>query len=266
MLARASNVDEGALWAAWEQDADARRSAARRSGIVSAFRQLTTAEQRDVLGELYDLLEGSLPARRHFRLAIELASTGYPEWHRLNIRSEWVGSLPASAFITTTASYRDLEAAYDEPACIYRELIPGNAKELEDANAMMALHAPILRYTSGGAHFELEGVPEGPPGRYGFHTKAVERAHCHLFAAFPYPANVHCYPIFLNRYSVQGIAYITVNLNRIACRWLETVVYGYHSRVRFHNDDPNHFERVMTIGADEEVLPQGVGAVLIWQV
>ncbi|MGH8603809.1 MAG: hypothetical protein ACREXR_13850, partial [Gammaproteobacteria bacterium] len=59
--------------------------------------------------------------------------------------------------------------------------------------------------------------------------------------------------------------YITVNLNRIGCRWLETVVYGYHSRVHFHIDDPSHFERVVTIGAEGQVLPQGVGAVFIWQ-
>lgn len=266
MLASAPGADEDVLWAAWKRDADARRTTARHNSIVSTFRQLTPAEQRDLLGELHDLLEGNLPARCHFRLAIELAATRYPEWYRLNVRSEWVGALPATAFVTTTASYSDLEAAYDEPACIYRELIPGDVKELEDAYAMMALRVPVLRYTSEGVDFELEGVPEeGMPGRYSFRTKAVEMAHCHLFAAFPYPANVPCYPIFLNRNSVRGTAYITVNLNRIGCRWLETVVYGYHSRVHFHIDDPGHFERVMTIGTEGEVLPQGVGAVFIWQ-
>lgn len=266
MLAHASGIDEGALWAAWNEDADARRAAARRSSIVSAFRQLTPAEQRDMLGELHDLLEGSLPARRHFRLAIELASTEHPQWHRLNVRSEWIGALPDTAFITTTASYSDLEAAYDEPSCIYRELIPGNVKELQEAYAMMALRVPVLRYRSEGVDFELDGVPErGVPGRYSFNTTAVEKARCHLFAAFPYPANVPCYPIFLNRYSVQEAAYITINLNRIGCRWLETVVYGYHSRARFHIDDPSHFERVVTIGTEGGVLPQGVGAVFIWR-
>lgn len=266
MLAHTSGIDEGELWAAWKRDADARRAAARRSSIVSTFGQLTLAEQRDTLGELHDVLEGSLPARQQFRLAIELASTEHSRWHRLNVRSEWIGSLPANAFVTTTASYSDLEAAYDEPACIYRELIPGEAEELADAYAMMALRVPVLRYRSEGVDFELEGVrEEGSLGRYSFNTKAAESAHCHLFVAFPYPANVPCYPIFLNRYSVQGTAYITINLNRVGCRWLETVVYGYHSRARFHIDDPSHFERVVTIGTEGEALPQGVGAVFIWQ-
>lgn len=268
LLAQVCGVDEGVLWRAWRTDAASRQSAQRRSTVLSAFQQLAVADQRQLLDKLHRLSEGfdgDLPARKDFRLAIEMAPTKLLGWNRLNVRSQWTGVMPRGASVTATASYEELEGAYSDPSCIYRELIPGGESELADVYDRLELPLPVLRCLSDGTDVRMEAKPVGDrPGKYVFPNEPIENARFHLFAAFPYPTDVACYPVFLNRYTIQGRAYITVNLNRIDCRWMEAFLYGFHSNAKSHIDDPGDFERLVTIGDEESVLPQGVGAVFFW--
>jgi len=264
-IGRHCGVDPKPLWGAWHADADSRQATQRRNSMLTTFKQLPSREQQDLLDAMHRIAAGNLPVRADFRLTIEVAPTPLDGWNRVMVRSEWSGDVPADALVAMTATFDELEAAYDDSACIYRELVPGDAASLAEAYERLKLPAPMLRYMRGDTDVRLTARAVGDrPGRHTFDNKPMESGRFHLHAAFPYPADVVCYPVSLNRYSVRGRAYITINLNRLDCRWVETVPYSHHSRAHIEVAYPGDFTRVIEIGSDAGALPQGVGAVFMW--
>ncbi|HTA04922.1 MAG TPA: hypothetical protein VK774_01040 [Solirubrobacteraceae bacterium] len=219
VAALADILGDEELLDAWEREGTRRDEQGQLTKTLSQIATLPMPFQRKVQEQLrVDLQETEFATRETLRIKVRIARCTAAV-HRVEASVRWRGELPARARILFASDRDELNEAYADESCVYRDLLH------LDANALSAGYAQLAKREGGRPLNELRVKPVGErewrtfaaasassPGCFEFDNKRADEADIQLSVTFPMPTHYACYPIQFGSYRVRGVASATLGL------------------------------------------------------
>jgi len=265
----ADELEDDRVFEAWQATRGTRSSSAPRN-VVSRFESLSPEDRVEAYVDIRRLfLASRFPELRNgLRYRVEVNDPPDPDADHLVIRltQEFDSLLPAQAQIEIVPSHRKLSAAYENPACIFRDRVGFAPDELE--RLLEAGPTPVLAYNqldrAGQRMITHDGRWLGD-GIFEFDNDAVDNVRVRFSIDYPYPCNVQNWPIRFGEFRVAGGAEFTLVLNARTASSPEAFAFppaGRHREWAVDRVRPN--ELVASLGAGGTILADGDGLMLSW--
>ncbi len=265
----ADELDDAGVHEAWQAAQSARSPSGYRT-VVTRFEGLSPEEREQAYVEIRrSYLESRFP-RLKDRLSyrIEVNDPPEPDAGHLLIRltQEYDSDLPAQARVELVTTHRALGDAYEDPRCIFRDIVAFEPDELD--RLLEAGPVPVLAYNlldrAGQRMITHEGRWLGG-GVAEFDNDEVANVRVRLSIDYPFPRGVQVWPIRFGEFRVAGGAEFTLALNARATSSPSAFAYPPAGRQReWAADQVRPDELVVSLGAGGTILADGDGLVLSW--
>jgi hypothetical protein len=266
----ADQLEDPGLYEAWQDSRQAGpRAAASPQAVVKRFESLSIEERKQAFPEIRKLfLEQFEEIRRRASWRVELRDAADPDADHFELRilHEYDGRLPADAWIVYTTDSGVLGDAYEEPDCVFREVLSFGSDTFR--SLLETWPEQVLAYNRiGQANQQLMthvGVPDGD-GVFRFDNEEVEDARVRLSLAYPYPKGVGAFFLRLGQYRFEGGPEVTLALNTESASSPNAFPFLPAGRQREYAADlVRAKELAVTLGGGGTVLSEGDGVVLYW--
>jgi hypothetical protein len=219
VVALAAVLEDEGLLDTWEREGARRDEQGQLNSTLSQIATLAMPLQRKVQEQLrVDLQETEFATRETLRIKVRIARCT-AAIHRVEASVRWRGELPARARVLFASDRDELNAAYADESCVYRDLLHLDADALSAGYAQLAEREedrPLneLRVKPvGEREWHTFGAASGAsPGCFEFDNERADEADIQLSVTFPMPTHYACYPIQFGSYRVRGVASATLGL------------------------------------------------------
>jgi hypothetical protein len=238
--------------------------------LMTRFHALNAEQKRALVATLAgELSRDHSATRTSFKMRIELHAGLTADCHRLDVSLAWVGRLPAGATVEVAPDEEDLGLAYSREQCIFRELVPLEAKPFTDAMTVLHDRQPVLRFKPAGASSVIQArIQNGaePVGvTYQFDNEEIRSAEIRLTASLPYPADLSMYPVVLGAYPVAGRAEITMVTDPGCSGRPHALRFLGNNAAWSHPGGYDLSELSVEIGDHDSLVEQNSGVVFFWR-
>ncbi len=265
----ADELDDPHVYEAWEATRGTRSPSEYRS-VVTRFDGLSPEDRERAYVEIRRSYLASRFPRLLDRLSYRVEVNDPPEADAdhlvIKVSQEYDGDLPAGARIVFTTSNRGLGDAYEDPSCLFRDIIPMDRDRLRAL--LEAGPQPVLAYNhliAAGQRMITHESTLHDDGVFEFDNDHVEEARVRLSFEYPFPRGRQVWPIKFGEFRVAGGVEFTLTLNARSASSPRAFAYPPAGRQReWAADRVRPDELVVSLGAGGTILADGDGVVLSW--